>query len=395
MTVPADAAIQVTGRVVDLFRQPVAGLEVRLGSSTSVTDAAGRFSFEGVSPPYDLVVKRTSPAAEAHVFRGLTRPDPTLPLLLATPAPALTAAVSGSLSGGDGFPQKAGVISAVFFGSGQGFGGWYLFPGQGPGYGPFNASWYGGSTETGTLYALQWKSDGQLLPQQFLGFASAPLAVQAGVPSPGQNLVLQQADTGFLSGTIVPPAGFTIARKELWLNAGPFTGVFLGSDATSGAIFTYATPRIGLPIGLQVVATRGGKSTAAYRANLLPNEVIDVNLALPPLLESPPSGASGVTTATTFSWTAYPNSIHVAIFVSSSGTDFVLYQAATSATLPDLSSIGLPLPQGTAYSWAVWGIGPFADLDAFADPARGLGLAGLGEDVLLGMSDAFPFTTAP
>jgi hypothetical protein len=396
VTVRPDTAITVSGRVVDLLRQPIAGLDVRLGASTSTTNVAGRFSFPDVLPPYDLVVKRASPL-EAHVFKGLTRPDPTLPLIGTAPAPARTAQVSGVLSGAS-FPQGASTVSALFFAADEGWGGVYLFPGQGPAYGPFGASWYGPTTESGTLYGLQWSVNSQLLPQSFLEFASAPLEVGDGGTVTGANLALQPAGTGFLSGTVTVPSGYTIDGKTLWLNAGPFTGVFLGTDGTPGTTgtnFTYAMPAVGLPVGVQISATRSGNSTAAYRANLLPNEVIDVNLPAPPFPQVPPSGTTGVTTATEFSWLPYPGSIHVAIFSSPSGADFLVYQAGTSTALPELSGFGLPLPPGAAYAWAVWGIGPFADLDAFAAPDRGLGLAGLDEDVLLGMSAARTFTTAP
>jgi hypothetical protein len=394
VSVLPDAAITVSGRVVDLFRQPVAGLEVRLGASTSATDAAGRFSFSDVLPPYDLVVKRASPL-EAHVFKGLTRPDPTLPLIVVAPAASRTAQVSGALSGGAGFPQGASTVSALFFAADQGWGGVYLFPDQGPAYGPFGAAWYGPAIESGTLYGLQWSVNAQLLPQSFLAFASAPLAVSDGAAVTGANLALQPAGTGFLSGVVTVPSGYTISGKTLWLNAGPFSGVFLGTDGTPGAIFTYAMPDVGLPLGVQVSATRSGHSTAVYRANLLPNEVIDVNLPTAPLPQAPGDGATGVTTATPFSWLPYPGSIHLAIFSSSAGADFFVYQAGTSTALPELSGFGLPLPPGAAYDWAVWGMGPFADLDAFAAPDRGLGLNGLDEDVLLGASAVRAFTTAP
>jgi len=194
---------------------------------------------------------------------------------------------------------------------------------------------------------------------------------------------------------VTPPDGFTVASKTLWLTGGPFTGVYLGSEATADETFTYATPDVGLTVGLQAVATRGGKSTGTYRAGLLPSEVIDIALPAPPLLQAPPIGATGVTTATTFSWTAYPGSIHVAFFTPSAGATFAVYQAGTTATIPALASIGLPLAAGAAATWSVWGVGPLADLDAYADPARALGLAGLEADALLGVAEPAAFTTAP
>lgn len=394
VTVLPDTSLTVTGRVVDLFRQPLVGLEVHLGGAAAVSDAGGRFTFTGVSAPYDLVVKRTSPL-EAHVFRGLNRPDPVLPLIGLTPAAPRVAAVSGTLAGGSGFPLGQNVVTALFFTASQGFGGLYLFPGQGPTYGPFSATWYGAASETGTLHGLQWSVDAQLLPAQFLAYGSAPLAPTEGVAATGQDLTLQAAATGYLSGTVAVPAGFTLASKTLWLNAGPFTGVFLGSDASPGAAFTYATPDVGLRVGFQATATRGGKSTTSYRAGLLPSEVIALVLPAPPLQQAPVIGATGVSTATPFTWIAFPASIHVVFVVPASGPAFAIYLAGTSTTIPDLSAMGLPLATGATAIWSVWGVGPFADLDDYAAPDRGLGLAGLAEDSVLGVSEPAAFTTAP
>jgi hypothetical protein len=389
-----DPSLTVTGRVVDLFRQPLPGLEVRLGATARTTDAEGRFTFVGVTAPYDLVVKRVSPL-EGHVFKGLTRPDPVLPLIGPAPAPARLAPVSGSLQGGDGFPLGPTVVTALFFSAPEGFGGQYLFPGQGPAYGPFSASWYGAASEPGTLHGLQWSVDAQLLPAQFLAYGSAPLAPTDGVAATGQLLPLQPAATGYLSGTVAVPAGFTLASKTLWLTAGPFSGVFLGTDGASGATFTYATPDVGLPVGLQATATRGGKSTTAYRAGLLPSQVIAIDLPAPPLLQAPAIGATGVTTGSTFAWTGFPGAIHVLFVIPASGPAFVVHLVGTSTTIPDLTAMGLPLAKGVAASWTVWGLGPFADLDAYAAPDRGLGLAGLDADASVGMAEPATFTTAP
>lgn len=389
-----DASLTVTGRVVDLFRQPLAGLDVYLGAAAGVSDSDGRFTFTGVSVPYDLVVKRTSPL-EAHVFRGLTRPDPVLPLIGPAPAAPRVAAVSGTLSGGSGFPLGQNVVTALFFSAPQGFGGLYLFPGQGPTYGPFSASWYGAASKTGSLHGLQWSVDAQLLPAQFLAYGSAPLAVTEGVAATGQDLALQAAATGYLSGTVTVPGGFTLASKTLWLNAGPLTGVFLGTDSSSGGTFTYATPDVGLPVGFQATATRGGKSTTSYRAGLLPSEVIAIALPAPPLQQTPIIGATGVNTATSFTWLAFPASIHAVFVVPASGPTFAIYLAGTSTTVPDLSAIGLPLAKGVPATWWVWGVGPFADLDAYAAPDRGVGVAGLAEDAVEGVSEGDAFTTAP
>lgn len=395
VTVLPDESLTVSGRVVDAYRQPLAGLAVRLGAAVVTSDAEGRFTFSGVTAPYDVVVKRTTPALEAHVFRGLTRPDPTLPILNAAVPPARTASVSGFLSGGAGLPNAEDVVSAVIFSAPQGFNGTYVLPGEGPAYGPFEARWYGDVTETGVLHALQWEVDAQLLPRAFLGYGTAPLEVADGMASVG-DVALAPASTGWISGVVgLPTASYAITRKVLWLNVGPYAGLFLARDSTPDTRFTYATPAVGLPIGFEAAATFAGRSTVAYRAGLLPTEVFDHRLPAPPALVAPAGGASGVTTATSFTWTPYERSVHLAAFASQAGADFYVYGSGTSATIPDLSSFGVPLARGATYGWFVWGIGPFADLDAYTAPDRGLGVAGLGEDALLGASETRSFVAAP
>src|SRR5262249_55066966 len=76
VTVPA--TIKVTGKVVAEDGKPLAGVPVViLGKATAIADAAGSFSIDDVTAPYDITVL-DSPNKIATTYKGLTRTDPTL-----------------------------------------------------------------------------------------------------------------------------------------------------------------------------------------------------------------------------------------------------------------------------------------------------------------------------
>src|SRR5688572_5074274 len=79
-----DERVRVRGKVIDFWRQPVAGVEVTIGETTARTDATGAFTIERVTPPYAAlaVFSVTYPSSNTREYRwlyeGLTRADPTL-----------------------------------------------------------------------------------------------------------------------------------------------------------------------------------------------------------------------------------------------------------------------------------------------------------------------------
>lgn len=79
--------ITVAGKVVGTNNLPVNGVPVVISGRPSVITAAdGTFSVAGVTAPYDATVVNAT-TKRSIVYKGLTRPDPTLLLVGSIPAP--------------------------------------------------------------------------------------------------------------------------------------------------------------------------------------------------------------------------------------------------------------------------------------------------------------------
>lgn len=377
----------VQGTVVDLFREPIPGAQVTIAGTTVTAGADGSFSIPGVTRPYLAIV--TVPSKnEVHEFVDLDRVDPVLPLLDQTVTPPDGATVSGTLTGAGA--NTSTQLAEVAFASPEAHGIGVLWQGDGPAFGPLPVTWSGPTTTQGTLLALKWSVGATGLPDQYLGLAEAPLTLGDGQSVPGADLSFQAVATSYLSGTITPPAGYSVAAKDLWLTAGPRTGMLLGIVSDSDDLFTFATPQAGYPLGVEAKATLGNASTTLYRAGLQPNQVIDMTLPAPPVLGSPGTNDFGY--ATTFGWTPVAGTVSVLWLASSSGPSVFVYTDRSTASLPPAPF--LVLPASTRYAWTVVGWGYYASMDAFTDPSAPPGSFGLAQDALVATAEPLGLFTS-
>lgn len=386
--VVGDATIfDVQGTVVDLFREPVGGAQVTIAGTTTTAAADGSFTVSGVTRPYDVIV--TVPGKnEVHDFVGLSRTNPFLPLLDQAVTPPDGASVSGTIT--NAAANTSTQLAEVAFASPRAHGASLLWGGDGPSFGPFNVTWSGASSTQGNLYALKWSVGPTGLPEQYLGFAKAALSLSDQQSATGADLQFEAVATSYLSGTISPPPGYTITAKDLWMTAGPMSGLLLGIVADSDASFTFATPQAGLPLGVEAKAELGTASTILYRSDLRPNQIIDMTLPAPPVLGPPGTADFGY--ATTFGWTPVPGTISVLWLASSGGPSVFVYTAASAANLP--APPALTLPGSTHYTWTVVGWGYHSDMDAFTDPAAGPASFGLTDDALVATAAPLALYTA-
>jgi hypothetical protein len=88
-------------------------------------------------------------------------------------------------------------------------------------------------------------------------------------------------------------------------------------------------------------------------------------------LSLPLHGATGVTTATPFNWTAVPGAVHRVVASGVArytfafpGPSHAFLTSGTSATLPDVTSDAPFLPASTAYTWGVYRVVPYAGVEA-------------------------------
>jgi hypothetical protein len=119
---------------------------------------------------------------------------------------------------------------------------------------------------------------------------------------------------------------------------------------------------------------------------------IALTLPAPPAPSLPVDAATGVTTATPFSWAPIGSTIYLVLLNGpASQPDYLVITSSPTATIPDLTALGLGLPKGIAYTWNIIALGPFANIDAAA------GATGIlpQTDAIQATSGGRTFTTAP
>ncbi len=369
--------ITVTGKVIGINNQPVASVPVQIVGVPSVnTDANGAFTIANVTTPYTIIVVDGA-NNRALVYRGLTRSDPTLFWLGATPGTLHSAAVSGSLvawtpiAPGTQTTARAGFVSPDASGNAT--------VNNTSGNVTISSSWYGSTTTTGTIYALIWNYDSNILPTTFVKFGKrSNVTLLDGTTNSGQNDTIGVAQTAQISGTVNVPSGYTLKSRSVYAVFESKLGIPILSDGTTVPNFTYNTPNVtGAGASLVALAQDAtGSVVESFMSGLGVNQTgITMTMPAAPEQSLPVDNATGVTTKTPFSWTQFQGGIHLVVFnaVTSGQPNILLITAATSDSIPNLSSLGLPLPSAATYHWSVDGVGPFSSMDAAAGSGGPLG----------------------
>lgn len=365
----------ITGTVLNFEGFPAVGDTVVLTSGsfqrTVGTDQTGSFTATGVPSPYDLLVfAREGPSVR---YLGLTRNDPMVSDLLSGTAPMWTGNLSGQLTGGT-YPEPSGVATRLVFASPENL---YLveYSLSNVNYsadGSFTSSiaWEGPSTTTGTLYALQFASaqEGDFLPIQYTGYGTlGGVSLEHAGSLTGQTVQLAPVSAETMSVTLQPTDGYTFYEETVQLSVEPNVALTILLMGGTTSTLSFAAPAIpGTSLLVSANATNdAGAFIEATQSGLAPDA--SVVLAIPPAPEaiSPPDGATGVGESTTFSWSAYPNGVHMlAVFEEQYGSAYFIFTAGTSATLQDFTS----LPDYPEFYWFVVGAAPLADVDDLATP---------------------------
>jgi hypothetical protein len=372
-------SITVNGTVTDEYGVVAAGETVLITSGTfsesAVSGADGTFSIAHVPTPYNATIL-DSGGTIAVQYQGLTRPDPTVFDFVNVPQ-TRSANLAGSLTGGT-FPEGSGDSTFIAFSSPQ-----TTLPSSnlnlvssGPNYSG-SVGWLGPSSTTGTLYALEVHSVSNL-PVDYPGYGTvSSVLLEDGISYSGQAIPLSPVTTGTVSGTINAPAGYPLVGQELALV--PTPGVFfsLADFTTSSTSFTFTTPDISTASLLFLTQVKGASGDLTLlKKTVSPNDTgLAVTVPAPPTLTLPVDSATGVTVATPFAWTNFTG----VTFLLVGGThSFVVVTSASTATIPDLSSAGLPLSPSASYNWQLYAVGPATTVDAVAVPG-GLFALELGE----------------
>ncbi len=387
--------VTVSGTVVNNVGQPSMGQTVLLSSGsftkTLVTDANGAFSAQSVPTPYTATVV-DSGGGLAVAYQGLTRTDPTLTDIV-TPPSTRSGTVKGVLTGGT-YPEPALATTRFIFASPDGV----RDLGE-PTSADYQAqvTWPGPDTTTGSLYAIQIQNGPQGAgPSGYLGYGSrGDVVLEDTLTLTGQDIALSPVTSGTLSFGLTLAAGYTLSQETLQLLVAPRVVLDLyGTSSVSATTFSFTTPNVAGTSVLVAASANGEAGDYVATQAMVSANVSGLTLDLPPApaLSAPVPNATGVTTSTAFSWTAFASGVYL-FQVYASGSTFMVVTAATTATIPDLTSSGLPLPTSARYSWDVLGFAPVTSVDAMAGQG--------GMDALFygslteGQSAPREFTTAP
>jgi hypothetical protein len=185
------------------------------------------------------------------------------------------------------------------------------------------------------------------------------------------SLNLQPISSGTVSGTVTPPPGYTLIQRGLGFKLRdqwkyPFS---LEDNRTSGIspAFSWASPVVaGLELYLNGTASKGEAGVYAYLDGVDPNATgLTLTLPTPPEQAQPANNALGITNSTVFSWTPFAEGVHTfSVTPTTKGPlTIVVYTAKTETTLPNLTSLGYPLPKGITYKWRISGQAPLDNVD--------------------------------
>ncbi len=352
----ATTTITVTGMV----RGNLPGVTIGLMGKTSVTSGLdGAFTFTDVTPPYDLYTIADDGCGNnrtptVHYFDDLTRPDPTVTAgvyssicTTTSPCTSPSSNVSGTKSGaGNSSDQVVWAWSEGSFSNA-------VLNTDGTYSGKI--SWCSGNTSTGAIYAVQYTQKPNGAPDTFLGFAKTPsktltngTAAMIDVPFTNIN------STATITGTLNGPTGYPTPSVELRQQFGSVTVPLWQADTTAiDAVFP-VIPAAGVS-SLYASSNLAGHGGTYFAQPLVGNATVDITMPAAAEVATPANMASGITTNTTFTWTA-PESVISVLSISGTGASYRIYTMSEQATIPAIPE--LDLPAGTQFNWAVFGFGP-------------------------------------
>ena len=390
--------------VAGMVRGGIAGVTVRVvGKPAVLSGPNGTFTFTDVTPPYDIYTVGTTGNSAPFVptvfyVQGVTRPDPIVnapmpPVIRDSSSNGTT--ISGTKTGSDANPLVVAWDSGGFTFSTTGS---YSF----------GARWSPATdTRTGILYGFQYSKKANGAPDVFTGYGeSGPVTLTGMVggvaPVPATiNLSLTPPQTAALTGEITAPPGFSLPLLALSQQTGRTgNGITLWQSLASTLDATIPLVSSGTSSLLALSTSSGNDVTGFIYPGL--HTPTDVTLALPaPAVQlSPIAAATGITRATTFTWSASSMTIYQVTFSTTptKGTSKVIYQITTtsaSTTLPIVPE--LPLPNSQSFDWFVQGVAPHGSIDD-AVSSRDIGSAPVptfdGSFYTFTASHSIGFTTA-
>jgi hypothetical protein len=341
----------VLGTVVD---GSPAGLTVRVGTTTTTTDAWGRFVIRGAPAVYDVAMARNQGArayfgltSRRPLFYTTTRNGPrSSPLNITYPDPTVVntqwvafsdVAVLGSDdNGGLGTPQS---LQTTLYWVGDN----------------------GGPTTKVTLTGVAFTAPPSAPPAHYLGYATASFEAQDGVPitwSPPKPTPMTERT---VTGTATADATQTIYEVYLLVRFSSEGGWAMVNRA--GALtqppYSFIVPNIpGASFAMEYSAYDTGAPGSVGGANSTMSVAIGADGSVPavtvpaaPAITAPAQGATGFGVGSTIAWTGEGVCVVSLTNYAIPGSPSIdLVSGTGSATLPDLSALGVSLPKLETYN---------------------------------------------
>lgn len=360
----------VTGKVV-AEGQPVANVPIVVGGKPTMTSAVGTFTMNDVKAPYDVAFALGNPA-NVTVYKGLTRPDPTL-VAFGDSGPVAAKgrelqSVNGTVTGGGPYPPNAVTVTVsgptrakgIATANPQGYFVMEPLAIAGP------LSWVGPSTTTVGFHA-----HAVINGVGYYGKRDGVAVTDQGNPG-SQQIAMNQVNRVDVMGNVTGPASFTdpnavrsVAGVRFTADGGgydfPIGNGALPRDGTAkvhevtGALYFVEASYNRLRGDAEQSFARKAASTAANK--------LAVTLPEPARPTAPDDASKDVTNATKFEITAFQGGIQRVTFYATGQPTVTVVTKDTTLALPDLSSFGTSLPKNVLYSWRVFGYAPLGSVD--------------------------------
>lgn len=372
--------IVVAGRVIDFYRHPVPDVPVSVGEQTVTTDADGRFSIAGVTPPYEvsllLSFARDGLAARyGYVYQDLTRPDPTLQVYTALQQRAVDSLdLSFDIPNFEADPQRAVIFGFAspdteFADGSRSNGSVSILGGLG---------WGGAVSTSGNAHALLVSRPGGTSAEGAAPFAyeahqTTPLvAVDDTVAAVSFQMPTGGAlDVATISGQV---SGDTLGDRTnvVALRFADGTALPLIEESSAGEAFGYLVPNLpDTSITLAVSQGFFAPYAVAWREVAAGEAGLSLGLPSPVRLDAPQPDAI-VSPDTRFSWSSPSGGARTFLWHAEL-VDDTIYQgifvatARTEIALPSFGS-ALDLPPRSISVWSVETHGDLPDVDAMTGP---------------------------
>ena len=397
ITVPVGSTITVSGAVKDFGDEPISGAAVLIPGKTPVTSGAdGSFSISGVTTPYDITFVVSS-ARGAIVYKGLTRPDPTLHYFNSFFGTPKNATISGTV------PAATGKTTRVIYISGDES--WSTTASTTTGSYSFTISWRGDTqTQNGRLYVLRWTAGANGMPTAYDAYGDRDLAVSAGGTFSNNNFTAGQltdpAEMNISGSVTRPSTNYTLTSRTMYIGFGNAIVTLASEGGTLGDNLSYTTANItGATYAILARAQHNSSSrgTQFLKKDLAPGaQGVSIPLTEAPQLSLPVSGGTQIDTSTSFLFSQGGGTGANIILVSpnsSSDPAYQIFSSAATFTIPNLAGQGLGLPSNRNYNWQVARLYPFSSMDEVASPTLIPRFSGRSGDVGQSGSETFTFTT--